>query len=222
MVTYKILLDTRRAKSDGTYPVMVRIIYNRKNTTFNTGVFLTDNFWIAEKSMVSPKHPNSTLLNGKITEQYLKVQKVVIELESENDFSFDNLKERLTNQQPKSANTKSISFKTFADQLVEDMLTVNQTGNAIVYRTSINRLIGYVVNPKLRFSDIDYSLLEGFKRHLLKDGVKQNTVSNYFRTLRAIYNKAIKAKVVDRSKYPFLDITVKTERTAKRAITIND
>jgi integrase/recombinase XerD len=222
MVTYKILLDTRRAKSDGTYPVMVRIIYDRKNSTFNTGVFITENYWVGEKSMVNPKHPNATLLNGKITEQYLKVQKAVIGLESENDFSFDNLKERLINQQPKSVTTKSIGFKTFADQLVEDMLTVNQTGNAIVYRTSINRLMAYVVNPKLRFGDIDYSLLEGFKRHLLKDGVKQNTISNYFRTLRAIYNKAIKAKVIDRSKYPFLDITVKTERTAKRAININD
>ncbi|WP_425563475.1 Arm DNA-binding domain-containing protein [Mucilaginibacter defluvii] len=42
MVTYKILLDTRRAKSDGTYSVMIRIIHDRKNTTFNTGVFLTD------------------------------------------------------------------------------------------------------------------------------------------------------------------------------------
>jgi integrase/recombinase XerD len=81
--------------------------------------------------------------------------------------------------------------------------------------------MGYVEKPTIRFTDITYNLLEGFKRHLLMAGMKQNTVSNYFRTLRAIYNKAIKAKVVDRSHYPFLDITIKTERTAKRAISID-
>lgn len=222
MVTYKIQMDTRRPKSDGTYAVSIRITYNRQSTTFNTGVFINKEFWLADKSLVGPSHPNSALLNKTITETYLKVQKAVIELESENDFSFETLKERLTSDKPQPSATKSLPFKAFAEQLVEDMLSVNQTGNAIVYRTTINRFMTFAANPKLRFNDIDYRILDGFKRHLLKDGVKQNTISNYFRTLRAIYNKAIKAKVADRTRYPFLDITVKSERTAKRAITIDD
>ncbi len=115
-----------------------------------------------------------------------------------------------------------VYFADFANQLVEDMLSINKTGNAIVYRTAINRFMGYVDNPKLKFSDIDYKLLEGFKLKLSKDKVKVNSISNYFRSLRAIYNKAIRAKLVDRSTYPFLDIAIKTERTAKRAITIDD
>jgi integrase/recombinase XerD len=102
------------------------------------------------------------------------------------------------------------------------MFSINETGNAIVYRTTINRFMNFVNDVKLRFDAIDYSLLESFRRHLLKDGVKQNTISNYFRTLRAIYNKAIKAKVVDRARYPFMDINVKTERTPKRAISVDD
>ena len=52
--------------------------------------------------------------------------------------------------------------------------------------------------------------------------MKQNSIHNYFRTIRAIYNKAIKHKVVDRSFYPFHDITVKSESTPKRAITKED
>jgi len=222
MVTYKILLDTRRAKSDGTYPIVIRIVYDRKNTTLNTGVFVTSDYWISEKASVSSQHQNGGLLNKRITEEYLKIQKAVLELESENDFSFESLKERLNGQQRKSTVAKSVSFKMFSEQLVNDMLSVNETGNAIVYRTTINRFLGFVNDDKLKFNTIDYKLLDGFRRHLLKDGVKQNTVSNYFRTLRAIYNKAIKAKVVDRSRYPFLDISVKAERTAKRAISVDD
>ncbi|RVU00481.1 hypothetical protein EOD41_12745 [Mucilaginibacter limnophilus] len=104
-------------------------------------------------------------------------------------------------------------FADFANLLVEEMLQINQTGNAIVYRTTINRFTAFASNLRLRFNDIDYKLLDGFKRHLLKEGIKPNTISNYFRTLSAIYNKAIKAKLADRSKYPSLDIVFKQERT---------
>jgi integrase/recombinase XerD len=102
------------------------------------------------------------------------------------------------------------------------MIDVNKAGNAMVYKVAVKRFNEYVKIPKLRFVDITYTILEGFKRQLIKDGVKQNTISNYFRTIRAIYNKAMKAKLVDRSHYPFLDIPIKTERTAKRAISIDE
>jgi integrase/recombinase XerD len=222
MVTYKILLDTRRSKSNGTYPITIRIVHDRKNTTLNTGVFITKEFWIEEKSLVNSLQPNASLLNKKITEVYLKAQKAVVELESEDGFSFEALKERISETYKAPGHYKSITFKTFAEGVVADLLAINKTGNAIVYNTTLNRFTVFACNPKLRFSDIDYNLLERFKRQLIKEGMKQNTISNYFRTLRAIYNKAIKAKVVDRSKYPFLDITIKTERTAKRAISVID
>lgn len=221
MVTYRILLDTRRAKSDGTFSVIIRITCNRVSSTINTGVFIRKEFWNNDKCNIIPAHENSNLLNKKVTEQYLKVQKAVIELESENAFDFDLLKQRLTDQ-PKPVIGRSIPFKDYTQKVITEMLSVNQTGNAIVYQTTSNRFLSFTNNPKLKFIDINYTLLEEFKRQLLKDGMKQNTISNYFRTLRAIYNRAIKSKIVDRSHYPFLDITIKTERTAKRAISIDD
>lgn len=100
------------------------------------------------------------------------------------------------------------------------MLSINKAGNAIIYQTATNKLMAYADNPQLKFTDITFSFLNGFKNSLIKSGLKANSISNYFRTIRAIYNKAIKEKLVDRSHYPFLDITVKVERTAKRAICI--
>jgi integrase/recombinase XerD len=218
MVTYKILLDTRRAKSDNTYSVIIRITASRKVSTINTGVFIHNHLWNEDQSNVNTRHPNANLLNKKITEVYLKVQKIVLDLEGEEDFSFDALRERLNNSYRPTIINKSLLFKDYADQLIADLWVMNKAGNAIVYQTSTNRLMGYVKNPKLKFTEVNYTLLEGFKRELIKDGVKPNSISNYFRTLRAIYNKAIKAKLVDRSHYPFLDVVIKTEKTAKRAI----
>src|SRR5690606_12647492 len=68
------------------------------------------------------------------------------------------------------------------------------------------------------FTEIDYKLLDSFKHHLQVKGLKPNSISNYFRTIRAIYNKAIKHKLVSRDNYPFYDISIKSQRTANRAI----
>ncbi|MFD2144375.1 Arm DNA-binding domain-containing protein [Mucilaginibacter antarcticus] len=89
----------------------------------NSGIFIKEETWISEKSMVSSAHPNATLLNKTITEAYLKVQKAVIELESE--LSFDSLKECLLEKQSTQSKFKPLTVKMFADQLVEDMLSVN-------------------------------------------------------------------------------------------------
>ncbi|HEY0667643.1 MAG TPA: phage integrase SAM-like domain-containing protein, partial [Sphingobacteriaceae bacterium] len=72
------------------------------------------------------------------------------------------------------------------------------------------------------FKQIDYAFLDGFKRKLVKDGVKPNTIGNYLRSIRAIYNKAIKFKIVDRSFYPFTEIQIRTDKTAKRGVTKQD
>lgn len=170
------MLDTRRVKADGTYAVQIRITYNRVSTTTNTGVFIEEAFWNKAQLNVQAIHPNAQLLNRKITESYLNVQKVVLELEYERVFEFSELKERLSPAYKAPIKVRAAYFKSYAEQLVEDMLVVNQAGNAIVYRTTINRFSSYTATayPKLRFIDINYTLLEGFKKQLLKEGVKQN------------------------------------------------
>jgi site-specific recombinase XerD len=222
MVYYKVVLDNRKPKTNGIYSVVVRITFNRKITTLTTGVRISQTQWNETTSQVLQAHPNFQLLNKTITEFYLKVQKVTLQLESDNEFTIEALRERLSDNYKAPATVKRVYFKDYGDQLVSDLISINKAGNAMVYKVAIKRFDEYVKNPKLKFTDINYNLLDGFKRQLLKDGVKQNTISNYFRTIRAVYNKAIKAKLVDRSHYPFLDIPIKTERTAKRAITVDE
>lgn len=222
MVYYKLILDERRFKEDQIYPVIVRITHNRKNSSLATGIRIRKDFWNPISYQVERSAPNYQYLNTSISDFYVKLQKIIHRLEDDGSFSFEALKERMSPTFKALEPASNLTFKAFADKLITDMLSINQSGNAIVYQTTSNRFLGFVKNSKLKFIDINYTLLEDFKRHLMKDGMKQNTISNYFRTLRAIYNKAIKAKVVDRSHYPFLDITIKTERTAKRAISIAD
>jgi integrase/recombinase XerD len=222
MVYFKLLLNDKRPKADNIYPIVVRVTYDRNNTTFTTGVRVNSEYWDNTAYKIKHNHPNAQTLNKSITEYYNKVQNQAIKLIDEHVFSFEELKTRLSvNYQPVKV-VKPIDFKQYAEELIADMYSINKAGNAIIYQTATNRLMAYIGNRALPFTDINYTLLDGFRTALIKNKAKQNTISNYFRTIRAIYNKAIKAKLVDRSHYPFLDISIKTERTAKRALQISD
>lgn len=217
MATLKTLLDTRRAKSDGSFNIIFRITHNRKTCTLNSGVSTLEQYWNDKKSEIYKLHPNSSLLNLKISKQYFKLQQVMLTLDD--NFSMSEFK-TLISDKPQS--TSQTTFKAFAEQLITQMTEVGRTGNALVYQTAVNRFTSYCNNRDVYFSEIDYTLLDKFSHHLIRGGLKQNSVSNYFRSIRAIYNKAIKAKIVDRSNYPFHDISIKSEKTAKRAISKDD
>jgi integrase/recombinase XerD len=215
MVYIKAVLNDKRPKQDNLYPLLIRITFNRSNTTVTTGLRVKQEDWDKNTSQIKRSNPNFQLLNQKLSEIYFKIQKVALKLEDVNEFSFENLKDGLL-EKPKTT-TKILTFNEFAAQLITEFLEVKRTGNAVVYKTAVNRLVKHCNNTKLKFIEINYTLLDGFSRKLTMEGVKPNTIGNYFRSIRAIYNRAIKAKLVDRSYYPFTEIKIKTSKTAKRA-----
>ena len=49
-----------------------------------------------------------------------------------------------------------------------------------------------------------------------------NSIAAYLRSIRAIYNKAIKAEIVDNRNYPFAKFTIDTEETISRTLTLQE
>lgn len=217
-----MILDDKRLKEDQIYPVVIRVTSSRVATTISTGIRIDIQYWDKQSSSINKTHPNWQVLNQSLIEFYAKVQREILKLQDENTFSFESLKTRLTAQDSSNRSNLKISFNQFVEQVISELKDLNKSGNALIYQTAWNRFQKFTGYKKLAFTDIDYMLLEAFKTQLLKDKVKTNTISNYFRTIRAIYNRGIKAKLVDRSHYPFIDVSIKSERTQKRAIHMND
>jgi integrase/recombinase XerD len=212
MANVKVLLDQRRAKSDGTFNIIFRITDCKKVCTINSGVSIHEKYWNQKKVLIDKCHPNSKLLNIKLSKVFFKIEQCVLTLDEE--FSIEKLKELVSDKPRKET---KYTFEVFSNKLIQQMMEVNRVGNALVYKTTVNRLISYC-GKDIAFTEINYKLLNEFNHHLITSGLKQNSISNYFRTIRAIYNKALKEKIVDRSIYPFHDISIKSEKTAKRAI----
>ena len=211
MVQLKLILDARKPKANGTCPIYYRITDKKKVFYIYTGFSIPAMQWDEQKCSVKKSHPNASVINTAVSKRYYEIQKAIVELEDDGLFSLDGLKTKL---EPK---TQFRSVKEFSNALIKDMFAKNETGNAIVYQTAINSLFKYKPTKELRFTDVTVTYLEKYQEWLLNNGCRINTLSNYLRTIRAIYNKAIKQKVVDRKHYPFSEIAIKTEKTAKRA-----
>ena len=216
MATIKIVLDSRRAKADESYNVIFRITHFKKVYTLNSGISVKENHWNSQTLQIDKSHPNFKLLNANLYKDYFKVQEAILTLD--NDFTIEKLR-NLVDGKPLVIITET--FKSFADRLILQMMETNKTGNALVYQTAVNSFVNFC-GSDTQFKEINYSLLEQYTHHLSLSKLKQNSISNYFRTIRAIYNKAIKQKIIERSYYPFHDIIIKSETTIKRAVLRED
>jgi integrase len=61
-------------------------------------------------------------------------------------------------------------------------------------------------------------MLKNFEEYLQRKNLKINAISFHMRTLRAVYNRAIKEGFAKQELYPFKAYTIKREKTTKRAI----
>lgn len=60
-----------------------------------------------------------------------------------------------------------------------------------------------IVAADITFEKINYALLRDYETHLREANLKETSISIHFRTLRAMYNEALRREIVDKEEYPF-------------------
>ncbi|MBC8987744.1 site-specific integrase [Pedobacter sp. N36a] len=213
MVTITVVLDKRRKKRDGTYPVNFRIYYQSKTSTRSTKINVLENQWDGIKNIIKSNHPNSKVLNKRLLKDFADLQSKLLLADEKQLTEYLDPKAFIKIEEKPKPDVFS-----FVRSLVLELKKDNKVGNAWVYESAINALRRFHPDESLYFEQIDFEFLDNYNKFLLRRDVKHNTAFFYIRTLRAFYNKAIKFKVVDRNLYPFHDIKLKAERTKKRAI----
>ena len=74
-----ISLDTRRAKKDGTYPVIMRLGHNAQTTSISLGVSVAEKDWDQGKSLVKKTYTgvsSVTRLNNQIGKSKLDAMNI--------------------------------------------------------------------------------------------------------------------------------------------------
>lgn len=213
MISVKLQLYKHKTLKDGSYPILIQVLKDRKRKTFSTGYSATLEQWNPKQNLASSKHPNQQLLNKLLKRKMLEIQDLILELENDrNNFSLDDISNKI-----KKTDT-SETFDGFTQRLIDDLTRIGKVGNARVYKFTKSTFLKSIKNQQIKLHEINYKTIKNFEDYLFENGNKINSISVHLRTLRAILNRAIKENLIEQSNYPFKDISIKNEKTRKRAV----
>ena len=212
-VYVRAFLDIRRLKSDGTYPIYIRVTFQGNKWLYATGVCLSDDDYakaLQAKNGSSPIHK----AKSQVTQAFNKIYEAVVALNAQNKFSFDNLKKAIAN--PEKSRTKKSS--TLLEYWIEFGESKNTEKTRLQYSTSLKnfyRFLGCTVESvpskddpkqktlvvkgkkaKMSPSMVDETLIREWEASMDEAGLSDSTKSIYLRALRAVMNSLGQSKVI--------------------------
>lgn len=191
-ITVAVMLDTRRTKADGKFPVKIRITANRERSYYPTGKDLTPEEW---EALPTTKARALAAVRKDIESSYQIVRSAVEELAASGAFTLEALNLRLKGA---SSNTVNTAFRAKIDSLE----CAGRVGSMVVYRGVLLGLERFG-GSHIRFDAVTPSWLGRYSDFLLSEGKTQTTVAIHLRHLRAILNEARRLGIIRDAQYPF-------------------
>lgn len=220
----KVILYKSKTLADGSHPLMVRITKDRQRKYISTGLSLLLKYWDEAKDQPRRNCPNRTYVDATIDKWKAKFTDAAHDLR-QSDAPFTAV--GVVSKAAKAV--RKVSVLGFADELFERLTKENRMGTASTIRDIRRALIRYEEGEnrkpdKLLFTDLTPAYLDDFRSSLAERGLAETSMAVYFRTLRLVYNQAIKRGLVLDKYYPFREFKVSQFdlRTRKRAITKAD
>lgn len=215
-----ITQDRRRARKDGSYPIIYRLSHNHLTITISSGYAVPENAWDGKYHKIRPGYKgieNVTRVNNLLQKTRSQYMDVITQLKDKGEISFlsiNDIKERLV-QAP-----SDLTFFDYTQKQIDAQKKQGRLGNARSYENTLREVKNFRKEKDISFTSLNYSFLKKFEASYLNRGLSENGLAVHMRTIRAIYNKAIKDKVVEKEAYPFERYSIKTKPTKKRAISL--
>ena len=203
----KIVYWISKTLSDGTHPFVVRMNKNKTRKHISTGLTLHPKYWNADKGEVrrSYPEPHRSELTKKLHEwkaKYSSAAESLADADEQHDASTIASKAVESRKQ-----TRRTTLLAYIDTVVEGMVNARKMGNSIVYRDLRNQLAKFITDEyqteDIPFDKVTVNFCNEWENTLRATGATDNTLSNRFRTLRAVLNRAIANSYAKPDSYPF-------------------
>ena len=188
----------KKARSDKTYPIMLQIIKDGKVKLFSTGINCFEGDW--DGSQLKRCHPNFQKRNLIISNIRNKALKIIDEFVSDEvDFTLKDFDAKFNGDK---TNSKITVYQHF-ESVIALMNTSGRTGNARSYKDTCNSFFTFYQDKGLSFKNMNVGLLERYEAYLRSRNNQDSGIAFRMRSIRAIYNSAIRNGIVKQEYYPF-------------------
>lgn len=202
-------LNRQRQKEDGTYPVRLRITFNRRRKYYTTGIDLTD-----EGFKRITKGERFSRDEREIIRKLDRYKSKALDVaEKLHVFTFDAFENAFFENRDIN---KSVSYA--FDKYIESLRLQDRIGTAESYGNAKSSLESFKKN--LEFAEVTPNFLRRYENWMLENNRSISTVGIYLRSLRAIFNK----QDIDKTLYPFGrgKYIIPTSKNIKKALTLEE
>lgn len=191
-VVVSVLLDTRTANKEGTYPVKIKVYFQGKPKYYSTGICMSTKDEL-EEALESKSKKNIEIQDiiGKELSRILKNVDILVE---RGTFSFSNLNNMLGKNIGGTLN-EMISAK------IKELDNEEKFGSSAFYKGTLSLLKRYMKHD-VPINEVTVEWLNGLEKFILKTA-NQTTVAMNMRNIRATMNIAKQVGVIRESDYPF-------------------
>ena len=191
-VSVLTVLDKRKQKMNGLFPIKVQVIYNRRQKYYSTGQEVSIKDW---EALPHTKSRHLSEIRRNIENSFSLIRQQVEFLSFQGEFHFDILNARL-------GRYSDFSVNALFHKKLEELKENGQANTYLSYKGSLNKIEQFA-GKHISFHEITINWLNRFEHHLSALGISYSSMGFYFRNLKCILNIARKDGIIKESQYPF-------------------
>ena len=210
----------KNALSSGLYPIYLRVTIDRKSKFYSLPYSCKLSEWNESQGQFNNKFRNSITFNKALQKVKDKAYDAITQLEKDFDSYNLILFDKYYEKEESNCNTFCQLFEKEI-QILNDNGQVGYAGSMDFTLVTLKKFKKNLESYK--FENIDYLFLTEFENFLRKGGANDGGICVYMKNIRAIYNRAIKYKIVLPQYYPFREFKIsKFKRTKIRKALSSD
>ena len=192
--------------------IYYQVTHRRATQQITTNIRLQPDEWdtIGEQVVVSVADKN--IIQNRIDSDIALLKRIVKDLNNSGvTYSVGDIVKRFKSPEC------HVLVLDFMQNQIRLMRNANRLGTALNYEKTMKNFVKFLGGVNLPFSAMTEQVIADYNSFLVQLGMFRNSISFYMRIMRAVYNKAVRQKLVEQS-HPFTEVYTGIDRTRKRAV----
>lgn len=200
MISYKFTLKST-LNAQGEYSIILVFIKDRINTSLSINKTCKHEDWSFDTQRLKKSHKEYKQINELIEKYSHRINEIIYDFESdESPFTIQDI---ITKFKKKSGKQKALSYTSFHETLIEEIKNAGKLSTSSIEKDTLRSIQRFLGKTEITFRDLSVDGIYKYQSFLNANKNSQSTIGIRIRTLRSVFNKAIKREIIPASMYPF-------------------
>lgn len=199
MVSIKLKLKTK-VNAEGEHSIVLQVLKDRQKKIIATGLLVKKERWDDKEHCFKTRHPNAMHNNRLLDTIKIKARNIISEFEIDDiDFTLNEFEQRFRF----GSKRNKVDLFAFWDSVVQDLELSGRIGYARSNKDTMRSLQRFYKKPVLYMREINVTFLDKYEVFLRSRGGSNGGIAVRMRSLRTIFNLAIRRDLIKQNLYPF-------------------